>query len=252
MVTGAAKGIGEAVVRHLRHRGYLVVAVDWDEQALSALCDDDPSLEPVRGDVSEWRTHEEAADRAEQRGRLACWINNAGVDVVGGAHEVTAEQIDLGIRILQFGAMYGTAVAVRRFLASGGGSIVNVSSIQGIRAFPRYFIYQAAKAALVMISRGVAVDYGGRGIRCNAVLPGGVLTPMLMAALPESDDVDAILAAIDQSTVLGRLATPDDIANVIAFLVSDEASYVNGAAMVVDGGDSLRTGLPGMAADDNN
>lgn len=248
VVTGAAKGIGEAVARRLVSEGTMVVAVDRDGEALSAL---EASLEgrirPLLGDVAEWDTHERAAALAESEGVLDGWVNNAGVDIVGGAHEVTAEDVTSGLRVLQASAMFGTAVAVRRMLHGRGGSIVNVSSVQGIRAFPRYFIYQAAKAAIAMVAKGVAADYGRHGIRCNAVLPGAVLTPMMRSAFPEDVDEDEFIQQLDASTVLGRLAQPADIADVIAFLLSDGARYMNGAAVVVDGGDSLRTALPSFA-----
>jgi NAD(P)-dependent dehydrogenase (short-subunit alcohol dehydrogenase family) len=223
-----------------------VVAVDWDDAAVTALADELEAVEAVVGDAADWATHERAADAAQRHGALVAWVNNAGVDIVGGAHEVSAEDIERGVRLLQFSAMYGSAIAVRRMLPGGRGAIVNVSSIQGIRAFPRYFVYQAAKAAIAMISKGIAVDYGPSGIRCNAVLPGGTLTPMVLASLPSDANVEALLQQLGAATVLGRLASPEDVAEVIAFLVSDGAAYVNGAAVVVDGGDSLRTSFPAL------
>ena len=104
------------------------------------------------------------------------------------AHEADAEHIDRGLRVLLNGPMYGTAVAVRRMLASGGGAIVNVASIQGIAAFPRYYVYGVAKAGVAQIARNVCVDYAHHGIRCNTVLPGTVATPMTDSLLPAGVD----------------------------------------------------------------
>jgi len=192
------------------------------------------------GDIGEWDTHERAADAAERAGPLRAWVNNAGVDIQGGAHEVTPEGIARGLRVLQLGPMYGMAVAVRRMVPRQAGAIVNVSSIQGVVAFLRYFVCQAAKAAVTMISRGVAVDYGPFGIRCNAVLPGAVETPMTYATLPPELPRDEALRREGALAPLGRIGQPGEIAAVVAFLLSERASYITGAEIVADGGATAR------------
>ena len=136
------------------------------------------------GDVGDWDTHVRAADAAERRGPLRHWVNNAGIDIVGGAHEVTPEHIEQGLRVLQHGVMFGCAIAVRRMLPARMGSIVNISSIQGVAAWPRYFVYDAAKAAILMATKSVALDYAPHGLRCNVVLPGNIDTPMFRAGSP--------------------------------------------------------------------
>jgi NAD(P)-dependent dehydrogenase (short-subunit alcohol dehydrogenase family) len=239
VVTGAAMGAGRAIAERLVSDGYDVVGVDRDARALAATARE-LGLLAVDGDVGDWQTHETAADAAESVGRIAGWVNNAGIDIQGGAHEVTPADIDRGLRVLQLGVMYGTAVAVRRMLGHGAGSIVNVSSIQAVATFPRYFVYGAAKAAVLQVSRSVAVDYGPHGIRCNAILPGTIETPMLDAVLPADVPRDEAIRREGELAPLGRVARPAEIAEVVAFLLSERASYVSGASIVVDGASTAR------------
>jgi NAD(P)-dependent dehydrogenase (short-subunit alcohol dehydrogenase family) len=241
IVTGAAMGAGRAIAERLLADGYVVVGVDWNAEALAATADElGASFAPLRGDVGEWATHELAADAAELRGRLAVWVNNAGIDIQGGAHEVDPAGIERGLRVLQLGPMYGTAVAVRRMLPARAGSIVNVSSIQGIKAFPRYYVYGVAKAAVIALSRSVAVDYGPYGIRCNAVLPGTIETPMLDEVLPPGVPREEALRREAELAPLGRIAQASEIADAVAYLASDASSYVTGTELVVDGGSVAR------------
>ncbi len=241
VVTGAAMGIGLAVAQRLAGDGYHVVCVDWNAEALErALTSIAGAATAVQGDIGDWSTHERAADAAEAAGTLRAWVNNAGIDWSSRAHEADAEHIDRGLRVLLHGPMYGTAVAVRRMLASGGGAIVNVASIQGLAAFPGYYVYGAAKAGVAQIARNVCIDYGHRGIRCNTVLPGTVATPMTDSVLPADVPREEALRIEGELAPMGRVAEPAELATAIAFLLSDEASYVNGTGLTVDGGSMAR------------
>jgi NAD(P)-dependent dehydrogenase (short-subunit alcohol dehydrogenase family) len=234
-------GIGRAIAARLIDDGVHVVALDRDEGALGIVAGElGERFEPVVGDVGDWAAHESAADAAEAAGGLRYWVNNAGIDWVGGAHEIDAEHIERGLRVLQLGTMFGACVAVRRLLPERAGSIVNISSIQGIAAFPRYFVYDAAKAAILMVTKSIAVDYGAFGIRCNAVLPGCIETPMTYATLPPDLDREEALRREGLLAPMLRVGTPEEIADVVAFLLSDRASYVNGAEIVADGGATAR------------
>jgi NAD(P)-dependent dehydrogenase (short-subunit alcohol dehydrogenase family) len=241
VVTGAAMGIGRAVAERLIADGIHVVALDRDASALeSARTDLGERFEPVVGDIGEWGSHERAADAAQAAGDLRYWVNNAGIDWVGAAHEIGPDHIEQGLRVLQLGPMYGACVAVRRMVPARAGSIVNVSSIQGIAAFPRYFVYDVAKAALLMATKQIAVDYGPFGIRCNALLPGCIETPMTYSTLPHDVDREEALRREGLLAPMLRVGQASEMAEVVAFLLSDRASYVNGAEIVADGGATAR------------
>lgn len=240
VVTGAAKGIGLAIAERLAADAH-VVGLDLDADGLDAARERiGDRFHPVAGDVGDWDAHEHAADVAEAVAPLRWWVNNAGIDWVGGAHEVTAEHVERGLRVLLHGALLGGAVAVRRMLPARRGAIVNISSIQGMAAFPRYYVYDAAKGGIRMATKSIAVDYAPYGIRCNTVLPGVVETPMTYDTLPPGLDREEALRREAQLAPLDRVGQPTDIAEVTAFLLSDAASYLTGADIVVDGGAMAR------------
>ena len=241
VVTGAAMGIGRAICARLNADGIGFVAVDRDESALAeAAAEFAPHGQTLVGDIALWRTHERAAEAAGRAGELEGWVNNAGIDVVGAAHEVDETSLRRALDVLQLGPMFGCAIAVREMLPRRRGSIVNISSIQGAYAFPRYYAYQAAKAAVAMISKGLATDYGPYGIRCNAVLPGSIDTPMTRAALTGEDDLVDALKQEGELSPMARVGEPAEVAEVVSFLLSDRSSYVSGAAIPVDGATTAR------------
>jgi NAD(P)-dependent dehydrogenase (short-subunit alcohol dehydrogenase family) len=242
VVTGAAMGMGKEISRKLIADGVAVAGLDLNASALEdTRAELGEAFDPVVGDVGDWSAHERAADAAERRGQLRHWVNNAGIDIVGGAHEVTPDHIEDGLRVLQHGVMFGCAIAVRRMLLSRRGSIVNISSIQGVAAWPRYFVYDAAKAAILMATKSVALDYAPYGLRCNVVLPGTINTPMFRAGIPaDPAEAEAWLESEASLAPMHRIGDPSEISEVVSFLLSDRASYVNGAEVIVDGGAMVR------------
>lgn len=238
VVTGAAQGIGRASALRLLGQGWDVVGIDVDGPGLS----DDAwksagpgSFIGLQSDVADPASHAAAADAAESMSPLRGWFNNAGYNIMGSVADLAPEAYDRGLDVVFGGVFRGTAEACRRMQGTGG-SIVNMASIQGLVGFPGFAAYAACKAGIVGLTRQVAAEYASRGVRCNAVSPGLIATDLATRTLAEAADPEAVKAAWDVLCPIGRWGTPEDVAAAVAFLLSDDAGFITGHNLVIDGG----------------
>lgn len=236
LVTGAATGIGFAIARLLAERGARVVLNDVDlDAARAAAASIGPRHLAIQADVSnEGEVGRMVDEAAMVFGGVDILVNNAGVG--GGAVPTLAQSLAVFERTLAIhvnGTFLVSKAVAARMAQNGGGSIVNLGSIAGQVGVPVRTAYSVAKAGVAMMTRVLACEWAGLGIRVNAVAPGYVRT-RLVAKLIADGRLDP--ARIRVRTPLGRMAEPEEIARIVAFLASDEASYVTGAVVPVDGG----------------
>jgi meso-butanediol dehydrogenase/(S,S)-butanediol dehydrogenase/diacetyl reductase len=243
IVTGAASGIGEATVRRLLHDGARVVAADLraeDVEHAHADTDAGDRLLAFAIDVAEPALAASLVEAAEERfGPLHGLVNCAGVRGVGNILDVTPEELDRVLSINLAGTLF-TCQAFARSVTEGeprGAAIVNVSSAAGIRAVPNRLAYVASKFGVVGISQAMALELGPYGIRVNVVCPGMIRTPMTTPMFADPENVERIRAAHP----IGREGDPEEIAATNAFLVSDDASFITGSVLAVDGGNTAGT-----------
>ncbi len=236
IVTGAAGGVGREVVRLLSAAGAAVVAEDLDP-AVMELETRDGRVVAVLGDVAESGTARAAVDTALERfGRLDILVNNAARLLLKPTLETTDEEWDEVLRTNVRGVFVHSREALPRLAEGNGGAIVNLASISGVVGLSDQAAYSASKGAIVQLTRQLAVEWSGRGVRVNAVAPGAIDTPFLRNALAGAPDVDEVLAQIAASHPLGRISDPDEIAETVLFLASPRSRFVTGAILMVDGG----------------
>ena len=234
LITGAARGQGEADARLFVREGARVVLTDVLDDLGRAVADDlgDAALYlPLDvGDEDAWATTVEGA--VDAFGALHVLVNNAGIHHRTPIEHETTDAFDRVLRINLYGAFFGIRAVVPAMETAGGGSIVNVSSLAGMRSFAGGAAYGASKWGLRGLTKVAALDLGKYGIRVNSVHPGPIWTPMLEEQVPREGPHLA-------SQPIARMGTPEEAASLVLFLASDESAYITGAEHVIDGGRGL-------------
>ncbi|MFP6728926.1 MAG: SDR family NAD(P)-dependent oxidoreductase [Alphaproteobacteria bacterium] len=241
LVTGASSGIGAAAARAFGEAGAQVMVSGLDEAGSRATAE---TITAAGGEAG--HLHGDLADRDICRrlfdeslsylGRLDVLVNNAGLSRRGTVEDLSDDDWDLTLAVDLSAVFFMSRAAIPVMKRQGGGAIVNTASELAIVATRNQAAYCAAKAGVLQFTKAMALDHARDGIRINAVCPGPVDTPLLASG---REDREAALIAIAEETPMGRLGRPEEIAAAILFLASDDASFMTGAAMVVDGGISI-------------
>ena len=246
LITGAASGIGRETAQRFTEEGAAVVCVDIDDAGAARSADainaKGGTALSVPADLTDADEVRRMADEAlSVRGAIDILVNNAGVSILGGVAELTEadwqREIDTNLA-----SVYRVSKALwPHFVAAGGGAILSTASIAGATAVTQGAAYVASKAGLIMLTRCMALDGADSGIRANCICPGWVDTPLFDGFLAQQPEPETARERAGRRTPLGRIGTPRDIADGFVYLASDEASWITGTALVIDGG--LTAGL---------
>jgi 2-keto-3-deoxy-L-fuconate dehydrogenase len=249
LITGAGSGIGREIAILFAKQGAVVAVADINMDGANSVVDEITNAggeaQAITLDVgSQASANAAVADIASRHGRLDILVNNAGIGHVGNVVETCEEDFDRLISVNIKGVYNCTKAAVTQMLAQDpkGGSIVNLASIAGIVAVNRRFAYSATKGAVHSMTQSTAMDYVDQGIRCNSISPGTVESPFVESYLQRfhAGEIEETRKQLHARQPMGRMGRPDEIAPLALYLVSDEASYVTGANMIIDGGLTAR------------
>ncbi len=239
LITGAASGIGAACALRMAEEGAAIAGFDLNEPPPDGDWAAAAAKVPAHfmtGDVrDEARATECVAQTKERLGGVDVLVNSAGVAGGGPVHAIATEEWDRVMDVNLRGTFLFSRATLPTMLEQGSGAIVNVASVEGIEGFEGGSAYNASKGAVIVLTRNMAIDYGRRGIRVNAVCPGFIETPLFRDVF-ETEGLGEVREAIREAHQLGRFGRPEEIANAAVFLASDEASFVTGVALPVDGG----------------
>ncbi len=233
IVTGGARGIGYATVLRLREEGVRVAVLDRDAEGCAALRAELPDVLALTVDVADADAVEAAfAEVIAALGGLDVVFNNAGISAPGDSLALPAGHWRRTLSVNVDGVFYCARAAARHMKARGGGVILNMASVSGMVAIPDYLAYNTSKAAVIQLSRTMALELAP-SVRVNSISPGYVLTPM-----QEAEYTPEQMKALNTRIPLGRHADPAEIAALVAFLASEEAPFMTGSNIVIDGGET--------------
>jgi 2-keto-3-deoxy-L-fuconate dehydrogenase len=231
-VTAAVQGIGRAISETFIAEGAQVVAVDLNSDLLSSLA----GAKVMKVDV----TDRKALSEAIQSEGFDVLVNCAGVVHSGTILEATEEELDFAYNLNVKSMFYGIQAALPAMVKSGQGSIINIASVcSSILAAPNRFVYGTTKAAIIGLTKSVAIEYITNGIRCNCICPGTVDSPSLHQRLRNTGDYEKAMKEFVARQRMGRIGTPDEIAAMALYLASDDSKFTTGQSQIVDGGWSL-------------
>ncbi len=245
VVTGGAQGIGRAIVEKCQAEGARVVLLDIDEargnETEHALAGRGQDVRFLRCDITaEAQVQAAMAATADRHGRLDILVNNAGVNTYFDATTMTEAEWERVFAVDLKGAWLCAKHAIPAMRQAGGGAIVNIASLHAFMTTYGMFPYAAAKSGLVGLTRSLALDYGPQGVRVNVICPGFIETAIAVDAMRDPDQV----RRVTEKSALKRTGKPEEVANAVLFLASDEASFVTGTNYTVDGGLSVKGEQP--------
>ena len=247
IVTGAASGLGLAAAKRMAEEGASLILVDLKAEALEAARGEMPegaNVIDVAADVSDSeQVKRYVRETLDAYGRIDGFFNNAGIE---GKQNVTEdfgkEEFNKVIAVNLNGVFFGMAEVLKVMRAQGSGSIVNTASVGGIRGVGNQSGYAASKHGVVGLTRNSAVEYGQYGIQINAIAPGAIMTPMVEGSLRQAagDDWEAFGKQFVEVNPMKRFGKPEEVAALVAFLLSGEATFINGSVINIDGGQSYK------------